>query len=246
MPTPETRDNARETLAASAYLQLRGRILNGELAPGTRLVRRALARELEISPIPLTEALIRLEMEGLVENEPMVGARVKVWTPAALRADQVLREALECQAARMYAEMASDEEMVDLLAEARKLDAFAAREKKRAGQAGASPKNLLLRRKKAFEQHMAFHLRIGACSGFEPFQEQLETLWRRHSMLLTWIGGSREPHWGIADARPGWHLQLAEAIATRDRDVAERVMRKHVCHGQQRALDLAMRRQART
>ncbi len=55
---------------------LRRRILNGDLKPGDRLVQRPLAAELGISRIPLREALIRLEREGWVTNEPNKGAVV--------------------------------------------------------------------------------------------------------------------------------------------------------------------------
>jgi DNA-binding GntR family transcriptional regulator len=244
--TRDAPDGARGTLAAGAYLRLRERILGGEIAPGTRLVRRTLAEQLDISPIPLTEALIRLETEGLVENEPMVGARVKVWTPAALRADQVLREALECQAARMCSEMASDEEIDRLVADAKSLDAYAEREARSSPKASPSTKRSLSSRQHAFRRHMAFHLSIAGCSGFSSFEEQLAVVWRRHSMSLTWIRGSREGHWGVAGVPPGWHLKLAEAIVTREADLAERTMRAHVRYGQRRELDLAMRRQART
>ncbi len=64
---------------ATAYVAadiLRRRILNGELKPGDRLVQRPLAAELGISRIPLREALIRLEREGWITNEPNKGAVV--------------------------------------------------------------------------------------------------------------------------------------------------------------------------
>jgi DNA-binding GntR family transcriptional regulator len=47
--------------------QLRGKILEGELAPGMVISQAALARELGISRSPIREALRRLESEGLIE-----------------------------------------------------------------------------------------------------------------------------------------------------------------------------------
>jgi DNA-binding GntR family transcriptional regulator len=58
------------------YSALRARILNGTYGPGYRLVIGALAREFATSPIPIREAVRRLEAEGLVQYEQNKGARV--------------------------------------------------------------------------------------------------------------------------------------------------------------------------
>jgi DNA-binding GntR family transcriptional regulator len=58
------------------YEVLRAEILNGDLTPGTRLVIDAIAERLGVSPIPVREALQQLEFEGLVTQEPYMGARV--------------------------------------------------------------------------------------------------------------------------------------------------------------------------
>ena len=52
---------------AEAFEELRARILQGTLAPGTELSQVQLARELGVSTTPLREALRRLEAEDLVE-----------------------------------------------------------------------------------------------------------------------------------------------------------------------------------
>src|SRR5260221_9915533 len=56
------------------YTILRDRIHSGSLAPLARLNIDALARELGVSPIPVREALRRLEAEGRVRFTPNVGA----------------------------------------------------------------------------------------------------------------------------------------------------------------------------
>lgn len=56
--------------------RLRGAIIAGELAPGSRLRTAELAAQLAVSPTPLREALQRLAAEGLVELSPQRGARV--------------------------------------------------------------------------------------------------------------------------------------------------------------------------
>jgi DNA-binding GntR family transcriptional regulator len=59
-----------------AYTILRDRIHSGSIAPLERLKIDALARELGVSPIPVREALRRLEAEGWVRFSPNVGAVV--------------------------------------------------------------------------------------------------------------------------------------------------------------------------
>ncbi len=66
-----------------AYNVIRERILNGTYVPGYRLVIDALAREFGISPVPVREAIRRLEAEGWVEYRPNSGAQV-----APIDADQ--------------------------------------------------------------------------------------------------------------------------------------------------------------
>ena len=58
------------------YTILRDRIGAGAYAPMARLNIDALARELGVSPIPVREALRRLEAEGWVHFKPNVGALV--------------------------------------------------------------------------------------------------------------------------------------------------------------------------
>lgn len=59
-----------------AYEWVRDRITRREFGPGYRLVLGAIAQELDMSVVPVREAIRRLEAEGLVEFERNVGARV--------------------------------------------------------------------------------------------------------------------------------------------------------------------------
>jgi len=59
-----------------AYQIIRSRIVDGTYGPGYRLVLDALAREFEISPMPVREAIRRLEAEGWVRFQHNVGAEV--------------------------------------------------------------------------------------------------------------------------------------------------------------------------
>lgn len=64
------------TRAEAAANELRRRILTGEYIDGYQLRQDALAAELGISRIPLREALVQLESEGLVKILPHKGAVV--------------------------------------------------------------------------------------------------------------------------------------------------------------------------
>ncbi len=59
-----------------AYDLLHDRIVDGTYSPGYRLVLDAIGRELDMSVVPVREAIRRLEAEGLVTFERNVGARV--------------------------------------------------------------------------------------------------------------------------------------------------------------------------
>ena len=58
------------------YNSIRAAIIQGEIAPGERLVIDELAHELGVSQIPVREALRQLEADGFIVIEPHVGATV--------------------------------------------------------------------------------------------------------------------------------------------------------------------------
>src|SRR5262245_9528090 len=95
------------SLAQQAYERIRASILRGDLPLGCLLSRRNLADQLGMSFLPVTDALQRLELDGLVESRPRVGTWVRVPTEQDIRGHYVVREALETQSARLYSEKAS-------------------------------------------------------------------------------------------------------------------------------------------
>jgi len=64
------------------YDAIRGRILDGSYGPGHRLVLDRIAREFEVSPVPVREAVRRLEAQGYVEFKRNIGARVATFDEA--------------------------------------------------------------------------------------------------------------------------------------------------------------------
>ena len=64
----------RKTVTSSVVDALREKIISHEIAGGTPLRQDALAAELNVSRIPVREALLQLEAEALVEFAPHRGA----------------------------------------------------------------------------------------------------------------------------------------------------------------------------
>lgn len=91
--------NARDR----AYLDLRYRILNGRLAPGTTLLETEIAALLGLSRTPVREALIRLAEEGLVLIRPRHGVTVIDLTVSDFRDILDVFSALEVRAVALAA-----------------------------------------------------------------------------------------------------------------------------------------------
>ena len=62
------------TKKKAAYSYLRERIMSGALLPGHRLIINKVATEIGMSAVPVREALLQLEADGLVQITPHVGA----------------------------------------------------------------------------------------------------------------------------------------------------------------------------
>jgi DNA-binding GntR family transcriptional regulator len=68
--------NATISKSQLAYQWIAARIADRSFTPGFRLVLGQIARELDVSVVPVREAIRRLEAEGLVTFERNVGAQV--------------------------------------------------------------------------------------------------------------------------------------------------------------------------
>lgn len=64
-----------------AYRHLKERIADGTYSPGYRLVLGQIARQLDVSVVPVREAIRMLEAEGLVTFERNIGAQVAMLDP---------------------------------------------------------------------------------------------------------------------------------------------------------------------
>ncbi|UUM29473.1 GntR family transcriptional regulator [Vibrio japonicus] len=89
-------------------------IVNGEIAPGSKISEPELAKRYQVSRGPLREAIMRLEGLSLIERIPHVGARVITFSPEKLIELYAVREALEGMAARLAARHITEEELIGL------------------------------------------------------------------------------------------------------------------------------------
>ncbi|MEU4373899.1 GntR family transcriptional regulator [Pseudonocardia alni] len=94
----------RRGLRDHVYERILELLLSGGLEPGTRLGIDTIARDLDVSPTPVREAMVQLERTGLVTREALKGYRVA----PPLAADQLAelfdaRLMLETTAASMAA-----------------------------------------------------------------------------------------------------------------------------------------------
>jgi len=75
-PRPAQKSLQHRTISAAVAENLRRRIVDGEFKAGFQLRQDALAAEFGVSRIPVREALMQLEAEGLVKIHPHRGAIV--------------------------------------------------------------------------------------------------------------------------------------------------------------------------
>ena len=120
-----------------------------------------------MSILPISEALQRLESEGLVESRARVGTTVKIPTPQEIRGHYIVREALECQAARIFVERASPAIKEQMRVLAAELDAGGTQMQ---GQNPPDREEWLRLRK----LHMDFHLRIADATGYPALRQAIE------------------------------------------------------------------------
>jgi GntR family transcriptional regulator, rspAB operon transcriptional repressor len=199
-------------LTEHAYLLIRDRILRGELSFGTGLSRRALAEQLGISIVPVGDALQRLESDGLVESRPRVGTRVRIPTANSIRGHYILREALESQAARIFAEKASPSEREEVKRLATQLD------KLYAGIKEGDDRERLF---DVHRFHMRFHMRVAECTGCDELCQAVE---KNQVLVFNWL---YDTSLGNQQPPAGWHNELAAALVMDDPVVADAAMRRH-------------------
>jgi DNA-binding GntR family transcriptional regulator len=209
-------NSAVGSLTSQAYERIRSAILSGDLTLGAPVSGRQLADQLNMSLLPVAHALKQLEHDGLVESRPRSGTMVRMPTSDDIRGHYVVREALETQAARLFAEKATAEQREEVRAMAVELDALY-----------ANPKHDT---QAASHAHLTLHRRIAEYAGCP---ELLRAIEKSHVLVLNWLYNS------AADFHPPpkrWHRDLAAALISGDADAADRKMREHVRFGMEAVL----------
>lgn len=204
------------SLAGEAYNIVRQRILRGELILGQVISRRKLAAELGMSFLPVSEALLRLEFEGLLESRPRAGTRVRIPSPEDVKGHFVVREALELQAATLFAEAATPGERAELRRLAARVDAL----------------SMQTDRILYITLHMKLHRRIAECARCPALSEAIE---KTHALHTIWYGVIRQPS---PNDSPRRHQDLIEALCQIDRTGIEAAVREHLRIGLERTLEV--------
>lgn len=203
-----------QTLADQAYTEVRSRILSGHYPLGAALSRRTLALEFGMSFLPVSEALQRLEHDGLVESRPRAGTRVRIPDVDEIRERYQLREALETQSARLFAMHATKSERAEIRSQAKRLDKLYAEYLASSGDGAAQL---------AFQsEHMAFHSRVAELSRCHLLKLALE---REQVLIYNALldVASRQ-----RSLPPRFHSDLADALVSGDVHKADEAMRRHV------------------
>lgn len=123
MPLATTTRTRPRTKQAFVYQTLRDAIMRCDLMPGERLVIDDLARRLQVSSIPVREALQLLQSDGLIVNVPHVGATVAPLTRESVTDVFTLLEGLSHVAMRLVAERGDLSALDQLDAQVAEMDA---------------------------------------------------------------------------------------------------------------------------
>lgn len=213
----ETADE--RSLTDQLFEHLSEAIVIGALVPGAKLSEPRLAAHYGVSRGPLREAIRRLEERKLVTRAPRQGVRVVVPTPVDALALFNIREVLEGLAARMAAENATPEEIQRL-------------------RSMLADHRAALSRSDAMVYWQAtantdFHVmvaRIGRNKHlFDLLCGEYYTLFRFYRMQHRIVPGRAQR--ALVE-----HERIVDAIADRDPELAELLMRRHVTSARQSLL----------
>jgi DNA-binding GntR family transcriptional regulator len=206
----------RSTLAADVYEMTKGLLMDHVIAPGAKVNIDGLARQLEVSPTPVREALARLESDGLVRKRPLSGYTV---APLLSREEFEhlfeMRLLLEPAAAARAARRASDAQRAAIVAES---DAARA-PGPQAGYRGFAEFS---------GTDARFHDLISEAAANEMLHDAIARL---HSHLH--LHRLYFPH-GQAEDTLAEHARIAEAIAHGDSRGAGKTMREHLVRSRRR------------
>ena len=191
-----------------AYDYLREQIVNGSLAPGQRVTLAEMSTACAMSQMPVREAMLRLQREGLLENEPHKGMRVVELSLRDARELFAIRTELEGLAAYDACEAKDPCLVAELQAiNCRFIDALAVTDLTTLGSAT-----------------WACHQRIRQASGNAQLGRMLHDLWagsQRYRMGYKLIPG--RAHCTIDE-----HALIISAMSSGDPERARAAARAHI------------------
>jgi DNA-binding GntR family transcriptional regulator len=198
--------------------QLRQEIASGAMALGEKLSEARLAQRFGVSRMPVREALKELEAAGFVTIEHRRGTFVRQLSRREILDLYEVREAVECMAARLCADRATNE-VLALLDDVMLAMSSAVARGDADGYIGTDER---------------LHLLIMQGAGNAPLADYYRLLVQQlHRGLLSSIVTQRE---GRMERSWAEHRTIVGAISARDAQAAEAAMRAHV---QQGRLELA-------
>ncbi|MGH9453193.1 MAG: GntR family transcriptional regulator [Terriglobia bacterium] len=222
--TPERRGVSRNgasnpSLAEQAYQLILDQILRGSLPLGSVLSRRNLAEQFKMSLVPVAEALQRLQIEGLLESRARAGTRVRVPNTDEIRDRFELREALECQSARLCVERATFQDRLELKRAAENVDALFSKAIHK-----EHDRDYMFAVQK---YHVDLHIKIAECARSEVLRSAIKN---NHVLIFNWLYDTAS---GTRVLPPNFHQDLISVIVDGSPQKAEDVMREHVRYGLQ-------------
>ena len=209
MAMPAKRMLSGRTLAERAANEIRHRIMGGEIAVGERIRALQLAQELDMSAVPVREALQLLKGEGLVIITGHRGATVAPTSAQDLSELYDLRLLLEANAVKSVHPEAFLEARSRIAAALGRL-VEALREGDDDGFSVA---------------HREFHFGIYACAGSQWQLRLIEILFNASERYRTLALHHREPDAGTRE-----HELVMGALDAGDFDRAARLMADHLMH----------------
>lgn len=199
------------TTADRVFEQIQTAIVEGEIAPGSKISEPELAKKHQISRSTLREALNRLEKCNLIERKANVGSRVVQCTVQGLLDIYMVREALEGMACRLAASNMTDDEVAGMK------EMLAKHAQQKALQDGTAYYQE--------EGDLDFHYKVILGS---HNQELINILCGQLYHLLRMYRcqfGMNSPR---ASRAFDEHAHIIQAIADRDGELAEMLMRRHI------------------
>ncbi|CAM3948454.1 GntR family transcriptional regulator [Bordetella muralis] len=198
----------RRTLPATIADRLREMIIEGELAAGARLNERELCDRLQVSRTPLREAFRLLSAEGLVRIQPNRGAHVVALSEKDIRESFEVMGALEALSGELACQHITEQEIAEIRALTFEMQACHARQ------------NL----SSYYHVNRAIHDRINA-AGQNHLLSQVYQNINLRLQNLRFRSNLNHEKWDRAMRE---HLEMVDALASRDGPRLAQIMRDHL------------------